>query len=446
MTAIAPINLPRAFVLSTGSEITQGTRTDTNATHLSRSLTEYGFRVVGHAAVPDDRERIEAALRNTFGVADLVVMTGGIGPTEDDLCREVLADVMGAPLHRVLRAETMMRALFARRSRPMPERNVKQAMLPVGALPLLNFWGTAMGVLVPAGTDGRPMIVSMPGVPREWKAMWARYAPRLVLPAFPALRKSAATTLHVAGLAESEVNELLLPLFEQDSRVEVGLLASLGVIRVRLNAGGETAAEAHELLESFRASVLALLPADCVFAQGEDALTPESVVVERFRAAEKTVALAESCTGGGVAKRLTDVPSSSQVLREGWVTYSNAAKQERLGVSPATLEHHGAVSDACVREMAAGALRESGASVAVSISGIAGPTGGTQEKPVGLVWFGIAALGEEVCAFSSIFPGNRETVRVRAENAALDLLRRWVDGLPLGEATSQQARDTVRKT
>ncbi|MDK2971686.1 MAG: nicotinamide-nucleotide amidase [Candidatus Sumerlaeota bacterium] len=437
MTAISLSNPPRAFVLSTGSEITQGTRTDTNATHLSRSLTEYGFHVVGHAAVPDSRERIEAALRNTFGVADLVVMTGGIGPTEDDLCREVLADVMEAPLHRVHRAESMMRALFARRSRPMPERNVKQALLPTGALPLLNFWGTAMGVLVPAGADGRPMIVSMPGVPREWKAMWARYAPRMVLPAFPGLRKSAATTLHVAGLAESEVNELLLPLFEEDPRVEVGLLASLGVIRVRLNASGETTGEACELLESFRVRVLELLPTNCIFAEGEDTLTPESVVVERFRAAGKTIALAESCTGGGVAKRLTDVPSSSQVLREGWVTYSNAAKQARLGVSPATLEHHGAVSKECVHEMAAGALRESGANVAVAISGIAGPTGGTEEKPVGLVWFGLAAEEEVGRTFSSIFPGNRETVRVRAENTALDLLRRWVDGLPLEEESEQ---------
>jgi nicotinamide-nucleotide amidase len=419
---------PRAFILSTGSELTQGSRTDTNATELSAFLTAEGFRVVGHAAVPDELPRIVATLRVAFEACDLLVMTGGIGPTEDDLCREALAEALGVGLHRVARAETMMRLRFVQRGRPMPERNLKQALLPDGTLPIANHWGTAMGILVPGPKRGRPLIVAMPGVPREWRAMWARLWPRRVAPAFPTRPRMASTTVHVAGMAESEVNAALLSLFQQgDPEIDLGMLASPGHIRVRVAAQGITQAEAEARRDDTARRVRDLLPPRTVFAEGDDALTLEAVVVERFRHLGATLALAESCTGGGVAHRLTDVPNASQVLIEAWVTYSNGAKTARLGVRPETLERDGAVSETCVREMAAGALAASCAHVAVAVSGIAGPGGGSPEKPVGLVWLGLADSNGRSLAEQHAFAGDRWMVRARAESAALDLLRRWAE-------------------
>lgn len=420
---------PRAFVLSTGSEITQGVYADTNAMNLSRFLRDHGFRVVGHAAAPDETHRIASAIRAASRDSDLIVMTGGLGPTEDDLTRNAVCEVWGRRLHHVRRAEVMMRQRFAGRGRVMPERNVCQADIPEGAIALLNHWGTAPGFLIPP--DGEhPAFLALPGVPREWRAMMERHFARHVLPFFPERPVFERLIIHLAQVPESEINERLKELFDADPEVEIGLLAQMGIIRVRITVTAGDTGICRKKLDDFRRRVRAALPADVIFGETGDLLLPEAALVPQFGEAGKTIALAESCTGGGVAKRITDVPGSSEVLLAGWVTYSNAAKENCLGVNRETLERHGAVSEACVREMAIGARQASGADVALAVSGIAGPGGGTPEKPVGLVWFGMADADGSAHAFSQRFSGDRSDVRHLACNVALDALRRWLSGLP----------------
>lgn len=418
---------PRAAIISTGSEIVQGLYADTNAMELSRLLKRHGFRVVGHAAVPDEADRIESAVRATFDACELLVITGGLGPTEDDLNREILAAIAGVGLRHVHRAEALMRSRFARHGRTMPERNRKQAFVPEGATPWLNHWGTAPGFVLPAAGD-RPMIVALPGVPHEWRAMMERYFAPQVLAAFPDRPSLAARVFCLAGVTESEVNDAIRPLFGADARVEVGILAQSGVISVRLLARTHTQEEAAAAVEALALRARGLLPGESIFWEGEEPRGIEQVVVEAFHVAGRTVAVAESCTGGGVARRLTNVPGSSEVLLEAAVTYSNEAKVRRLGVQPETLAREGAVSEACAREMAEGMLRESGADAALAITGIAGPGGGTPEKPVGLVWFGLASRGQGTVAVKRLVPGDREGVRRRSEIQALEMLRRWICG------------------
>ncbi|MEQ8818860.1 MAG: CinA family nicotinamide mononucleotide deamidase-related protein [Sumerlaeia bacterium] len=421
---------PRVRVISTGSEITQGLYADTNAMEISRILRDYGFRVIGHEAAPDDASAIRRAIRASFGgVCDLVIITGGLGPTEDDLNREIIADLWGVGLHRVHRAVAQMRERFAKRGREMPERNLKQADVPDGSTILLNHFGTACCFLLPAG-DGRPALLALPGVPREWRAMMDRYFERAVLPLFPSRPLTRLTTLHLAMVPESEINERIRDLFNRDPNLDYTILASSGVIRVRVLAHGATAEECEARLAEAVAAVRPRLPEDALFGEGPDRLTLEEAVVEAFARAGKTLATAESCTGGGLAKRLTDIAGASAVLREGAVTYSNEAKMRALKVSVETLASHGAVSEPCVREMARGIREVSRADVGISVSGIAGPGGGTADKPVGTVWFGIADR-DHVAAVHRLMPGDRESVRYWSENVALDLLRRWVTQLAI---------------
>jgi len=425
---IVPLHPPRASILSSGTEITQGLYADTNAMNLSRLLTDRGFEVVGHAAVPDDEALIERAIRQTFGMADLVVMTGGLGPTEDDLTREVLARVWESPLRRVHRATAMMRARFARRGRPMPESNMKQADVPMCGEALLNFWGTAPGILMPAG-GGRPWLLAMPGVPSEWKAMAERHLPRVARRfALPAV---ARHSFHIALVPESTVNGWIEGLFSADANCRVGILASQGTIRVRVLAYGADEAEAAARRDALAARLAERIPGDVVYAKGlADAVALEQAAVEALVAGGRTVALAESCTGGGVARRLTDVPGSSATVLEGAVTYANEAKMRLPGFDAGIIDRHGAVSEEAARAMAEGIRRRASADVGIGITGIAGPGGGTAEKPVGTVWFAVADANATV-AIRRLFPGDRDMVRRWSENQALDLLRRWAAGLPL---------------
>ena len=423
-------NQPTARILSTGTEITQGLYADTNAMNLSRLLRANGFRVLGHEAVPDDPAAVEEAIRSTFGRCGLLVMTGGLGPTDDDRNRDVLARVWGEELVCVHRAEVLLREVFGRRGVPMPERNLRQTLVPRGAVPLLNHWGTATAFMLPART-GQPLIVALPGVPDEWHAMLGRYMTRTILPAFPDRPATVLRTLHVAMLPESQVDNLLSPLFTSDPAAEFTILARPGHIRVRIIATGPDEAGCRAAASRLAGEALALLPKGSVFAMDGEETTLEEVVVARFIKAGKTLALAESCTGGGVARRITDIPNASAVLLEGIVCYSNDSKRRRLGVSAETLEAAGAVSETCVLEMAEGALRESGADVALSISGIAGPTGGTGEKPVGTVWFGLADRTGRREAVRHWFPRGRDRIRAMSEAQALNMLRRWLEGLDL---------------
>lgn len=428
--AAASLLPPTARILSTGSEITQGLYADTNAMEMSRRLTAAGFRVLGHRAAPDDPAEIAEAIAATFGRCEVLVMTGGLGPTEDDLTREILAELWRSPLRRVHRAEAMMRARFAQRGLTMPERNLKQALVPAGARPLLNFWGTAPGLLMPA-VGGRPMTMALPGVPHEWRAMWDRYFGRDVAAGFPQLGAVVVHTFHLILLGESTVNQLLLPLFDADPQVDLGLLAGRGVVRVRVVASGENVAAAQARALAFADRIRPLLPSQHVYHEGPEEEFPiERAVVEALRGAQATVSLAESITGGGVARRLTSVPGASAVVMEGAVTYTTAAKARTLGVDPALADRDGGVTPECARAMAEGMLARTGTRFSMAITGSAGPTPAAPGVPVGLVWFAVAQAGGETVVTSRRLPGDRDLVRVWAENYALELLRRRVRGLP----------------
>jgi nicotinamide-nucleotide amidase len=400
-----------AAVLSTGTELTRGELVNTNAAWLSDALTTLGFEVAVIETVGDDRDRIAGALTRLAREHDVIVCTGGLGPTTDDLTSEVVAGVLGVPLVRDDASLSRMRARFARAGRTMAPSNEKQADFPKGAEILPNENGTAPGFSVDMG---RAIAAFLPGVPSEMKAMFhASVAPKLARIPRPEMHQ---IRLRTYGLPESTVNDRLRGI-EVAHGVTIGYRARMPEIEVKVFASGELAER------RVGAAVVAVREAlgDAIYGEG-DATFPETLLAE-LGARGATLALAESCTGGLVAELVTEVPGSSRVFLGGVVAYSNAAKSALLGVDPALIEAHGAVSEAVARAMAEGARARFGASFAAAVTGIAGPDGGTPEKPVGLVHFAVAsARGTRAKVVT--FTGNRNDVRKRSAFAALALVRR----------------------
>lgn len=430
---------PRVEVITTGTEILQGLYVDQHSARLSRKLEALGFCVTYHHSARDDRPALEALLREVAARADVIVMTGGLGPTEDDVNRDVVARVWETPLRFDARAEQMMRARFEQRNLVMPERNVIQAMIPEGATVFYNFNGTAPGFGMPAGRtssgERRAALVALPGPSSEWTPMWVRDAGPWLCARFPERPSRYLTTLHVSMMPESMVNQLLSDLFSADARVSVTILAERGHVRLRFVATTEDAAHSQALAEDHAAAAAARLPTDVVLHSRAEEWSLEQEINMLLRDGKRSVSVAESCTGGMVAARLTEIPGSSAYFRRGFVVYSNEAKQELLGVGGDLLDRFGAVSRECVEAMARGARRSSGSDAAVAISGIAGPEGGTPDKPVGTVWLALDSADRGGVAIRCFYPGNRQTVREWAARQGLDLLRRWAAGLswPEGE-------------
>lgn len=400
-----------AAVLCTGTELTRGELVNTNASWLADALTTLGFDVAVIETVGDDRNRIANALVRLGREHDVLVCTGGLGPTTDDLTTEVVASVLGVPLVRDEPSLDKIRARFERFGRTMTASNEKQADFPRGAEILPNDHGTAPGFAV---TLGRALAAFMPGVPSEMKAMFhASVAPKLTqVPR----AETHQIRLRTYGLPESAVNDRLRGI-EAEHAVTIGYRAHLPEIEVKVLATGERA-EARVVAAT--AAVRAAL-GDAVYGHG-DVSFPATLLAE-LGAHQATLALAESCTGGLVAELLTDVPGSSRAFLGGVVAYSNEAKSALLGVDAALLAAHGAVSEPVARAMAEGARARFGSTFAAAVTGIAGPDGGTPEKPVGLVHFAVAsARGTSAKALN--FTGNRSDVRKRAAFAALALLRR----------------------
>lgn len=427
MTTQTPFR--RAAIVSTGSEILQGLYADTNARLLAEHLSALGIGVTAVAAAPDDPAQFEATLRFAASQSDLVVVSGGLGPTEDDVNRDVFARVFGAPLVLDPTAVEKMRARFAARGRTMNERNIVQAMVPAGCTVFQNEWGTAPGYFLPPAAErgvsepGVPAagLIALPGPPREM-------APMLEACALPILRGRAAgeafvltRTVHTFGVPESDLNEQTRDLFRSHPDVTYTILAKGYGVDFRITARAATRGEAEALVNRFDATTRERVGRECVV--GADGDTMASVVGAMLRARGATVCTAESCTGGLVAKLLTDIPGSSAYLVQGAVTYANEAKVRMLGVGRDTLAAHGAVSAEVAREMAAGARASAGTDYALALTGIAGPDGGTPEKPVGLVFLALAAA-DGVRVVRQVWLGDREQIRTWAALAALDLLRK----------------------
>jgi len=410
-------SLQRAWIISIGTELTLGQSVDTNAAWLAEQLAAQGVRCERHVTVPDDLASIRDTLRQAADACDLIIATGGLGPTVDDLTREALAEAAGVPLETDAGSLEQIRAYFARRGREMPERNKVQARIPQGAQAIENTCGTAPGICMEL--NGTPCY-ALPGVPFEMREMFTRDV-------LPHLRAAAAgrvlrcRRLQCFGLGESDIGERLRDLMMPGRNPTVGTTAELGVIGVRINASGESAEVAEALLDETETEVRARLGM-VVFGRETDTLA--SVVGAELAARGETLSTAESCTGGLIAKMLTDVPGSSVYFVGGAVAYANELKQRLLGVPAKVLASAGAVSEPVARAMVEGARRAFSTTYALAVTGIAGPAGGTADKPVGLVFFGLAApTGVTVreSRFGSDAP--RTVIRERAARTALNLLR-----------------------
>lgn len=408
---------PKAAVVAVGDELLAGRVRDTNSGWLAAELTRRGFAVTAAVTASDRVKAIVDALGHAAARADVVVVTGGLGPTADDRTFEALARFTRSPLRSRPEVVATIAARLGVSAERVDAANRRQARLPAAASVLTNRFGTAPGALV---THRQRSIFLLPGVPREMKGLFAEeVAPRLG-ERFGALSLRRDVVLRTCGLPEAEV-ALRLAWLTHELPSEVAFLVGRFGVDVRFPAGLGGGRSAAARLRKARRSL-----APCLYEEGERTL-PE-VVLERLRRARASLAVAESCTGGLLGAALTAVPGSSDVFWGGWMTYANAAKQRELGVAARLLASHGAVSAPVARAMASGARRNARTTWGVGITGVAGPGGGTAAKPVGLVviaWAGPGAL-KRVGTFR--FPGDRDSIRAAAVRTALDGLRRMLDG------------------
>lgn len=414
--------IERAVILSTGDELTTGRIVDTNASWIADKLFEIGVDVAAVLTVGDYPDRLEWAWRQALERGDVVISTGGIGPTADDLTTETVGRVVGKTLQEDPASADKMRQWFAASGRDMPLNNLKQALVPEGATIIQNALGTAPGYRIE--TNGK-WIVVLPGVPREMKPM----VEETVLPWIRAQRGGAvhlARVFQTFGITESGLDELVAGVVPSDAG-RLSFRASFPEISCRLVVHGEpdaAAATLKELGDRLKETIGA-------FCYGEGAATTlEQVVGTLLGELDTTVALGESCTGGLVGHRMTNVPGSSKWFRGGIVAYSNAAKESLLGVNPATIAAVGAVAEETAGEMAAGARRALGADIGIGITGIAGPDGGTAEKPVGTVCFGLATKDAVVTSQYKLW-GTRDWVKILSSQIALEWIRRHLLGMSL---------------
>jgi competence/damage-inducible protein CinA-like protein len=421
----------RAEIIGVGTEILLGQICNNNAQWISQELAEIGVDVLYHQAVGDNLERIADAFRLALSRADVLIVTGGLGPTQDDITRQGLSAALGVRLVRHPEIEDFLRQKFARLDREMPEINLIQADVPEGARYILPDRGTAPGLIVE--TPERKRVYVVPGVPAEMKEMTSG----TILPQLAGLAGPAALvsrTIRATGIPESRVAELLDDLFLASTNPSVAYLASSGEVKVRLTAKGPSRAEAESLLQPLAGEVATRLGRHVFSTLDEDL---EHVVGRLLVAKKMTVACAESLTGGSVAVRLSTAAGSSEYFKGSAVTYTADAKRKVLGVRLETIQGPGVVSEECAIEMARGARTIFDADVAVALTGVAGPER-HDGKPPGTVCLAVSAEDrEESRSFRA--PGDRDQVRRWAEQAGLDMLRRYLEGLPepadLGPAT-----------
>jgi len=414
-------DLATAEIIAVGSELLTPFRIDTNSLFLTRRLNDVGIAVLAKSIVGDDRRALAAIVRAALDRVDVVITTGGLGPTEDDVTREVVAGVLGLPLDEDAGVLDTIRARFARRGVPMPEINRRQAMVPHGARVLANSHGTAPGLWMETGPK---IAVLLPGPPRELEPMFdADVAPHLISPG--RVRHLRRRVVKITGRSESQVEEIAQPIYSalSDSavRVETTILAAPGQIELHLQAAGMDLALLDRRLDD---GVSALDAALAPFVFSLDGRALEVVVGDLLRDRGWRIAVAESCTGGLLLGRLTDVPGSSAWVAGGVVAYANEVKTAMLGVPTAVIETHGAVSEPVAEAMAEGVRARLHADVGVSVTGIAGPGGGSLAKPVGTVVVAVSGPRRDVKTFA--FTGDRETIRRHSTAAGLEMVRRAV--------------------
>ncbi len=403
-----------AEILCVGTELLLGDVVNTNAAYIGKVLAGLGISVYHHTVVGDNPERLRDCLGTAFGRADLVIMTGGLGPTFDDLTKETAAGWFGLPMVEDAEARRSIEEFFSRRNIKMSENNLKQALVPEGSTVFQNRAGSAPGIGI---TDGKKTAVLLPGPPREMKRMMEDSVIQY-LSAFSD-RVIRSHEIRMIGIGESMMEQTLRDYIDTLEGVTCAPYAKDGECMLRVTASAEDQEKAEEMMKPVVDHVLEVMKG-YVYAVDEPDL--EHALVHRLARERMTIATAESCTGGLISKRITDVAGSSDVFGFGLVTYANEAKMKMLGVRKETLDSVGAVSEETAREMCEGLKKLTGADIAVSVTGIAGPGGGTTEKPVGLVYIGVAGpSGTEVRRFDFSYGryADRDRIRTVAASNAL---------------------------
>lgn len=403
-------------VINSGTEILLGEVINTHAAWIAKRLFPMGLRISRQTTVPDG-PAIRDAICETFNRADIVFVTGGLGPTTDDITREAVAEILGLKL---IASETIRSSIEARlsaRGYKLLERMLRQTMVPEGATVLPNTHGTAPGLYIPSlstPSSASPHFFLLPGPPRELKPMFEEFALPILLSLSGDLPEKVCRIYRVVGLGESTVEEMIGLELSKNTDLEVGYCARPNEVDFRLIGS-------KQLLDALEPRILQTLGKNLVSAKGEGI---EEWIIRRLATAGHTIATAESCTGGLLANRLTNVPGSSQVFHRGFVTYSNESKSDLLGVGQALLAEHGAVSEPVARAMAEGTLHRANSNLSLALTGVAGPDGGTPEKPVGMVFIAMAQAGKPTLCKNFSFPVDRTTFKQLATQAALDMVRR----------------------
>jgi nicotinamide-nucleotide amidase len=405
--------IDRAVIISTGDELTTGRVVDTNSAVIADRLSSVGIEVTAVLKVGDDRERLLWALRQAQDLAEIVIGTGGLGPTADDLTAEVVAQFLGCKLHLNESVAQSLKQRFAARELVWTSNNLKQARFPEGSTIIPNPVGTAPGFRISTGDN--KTLIWLSGVPGEMTAMLNETVMPWITEQTPDAEQISACTFKIHGLTESKLDDILKPL-ELGEPAKLSFRAHYPDLSLRLTVRGR--AEREKVFTRLRQQIRELLHS-YVYAEGD--LTLEEIIGQLLLAKKQTLALAESCTGGYISHRITRVGGSSAYYFGGAVTYSNESKVGFLGVHPTTLDEHGAVSRETALEMSRGIRERTGASIGLSVTGIAGPTGGSPDKPVGTVWISIADERHEARLFQ--FHGERERIIFGTSQAALNWLR-----------------------
>ena len=415
-----PPRLQQAVILAVGSELLTPHKLDTNSLFLTEQLNAHGIVVRYKLVVGDDADDLATAIRAASSRADLIVMTGGLGPTDDDVTRTAVATAFGLRLQENVDVVSSIRSRFEARGLEMPDINRRQALVPVGAFTLPNLRGTAPGLWMECDDV---VCLLLPGPPRELRPMFDQVVRERMVQR-TAGQRVVRRVLTIVGRTESHVEELTHPVYSQwrapGPVIETTILASLGQLELHLSTRTDDADRATQLLDDATAALADVLGNSLVSADGE---SMEVVVGRLLTDRGRRIALAESCTGGLTTSRLTDVPGSSAYVLAAWIVYGNEAKVA-LGVDAALIAQHGAVSEPVASAMAVQACQRAGADYGLGVTGIAGPGGGSAEKPVGTVAFSLAAVDGPIRTRTFRFPGERDRVKFQASQTALDMLRR----------------------
>jgi nicotinamide-nucleotide amidase len=402
-------------IIAVGSELLLGNIVNSNARYLSEKLAELGIDVHYHIAVGDNIGRLREVIETSLKRSDIIITTGGLGPTDDDLTKDGVAEALGLKLVPHKQSLEKIEGYFKEADRPMPECNKKQGYIPEGSIVLENDNGTAPGIMI---EKDEKVIILLPGPPKEMMPMFAKQVYDYLKAKSDFVIRSR--TLRVVGVGESTIQEKLQHIFDTQSNPTVAPYAKDGEVHLRITAKCQNEIEANIKLQEMEVKITDILQEN-IYGYDEESL--EYIVYKLLKEKNMTLSIAESCTGGMVAGRLTNVSGVSSVFMNAIVTYSNEAKMKFLDVQEKTLMKHGAVSAETAEEMAKGILRVSGTDIGLSVTGIAGPEGGTAEKPVGLFYIGIA-IGDIVEAHRFYYPGSRDRIRSIATIRALDILRK----------------------